>query len=478
MSETTNLALPLMEAAQAQKHVTHNETLRCIDTLLQLAVLEREIGTPPGAPLDGQRWIVQATPSPTGAWAGHGNHIAAWQDGAWQFSVPRVGWVAYVVDENALVIWDGSAWSDVALAMTELQNLVRLGVGTTADATNPFSAKLNNALWVARTSAEGGDGDLRYKMSKESAAKTLSLLFQDNFSGRAEIGLTGDDDLHVKVSPDGSSWIEALTIDTATGRVSFPAIGGPRECLMADRTYYVRTDGDDANSGRANTAGGAFLTIQKAIDTVASLDLGVRQATIQLANGVHTGALTLRPYLGGVPPIIRGNATTPANTRIDAATTTITNDGGGLWIVRDVKITGSSHGLYIASGGTIKFANIDFGACGSSHAYVDAGGILTAIGSYAVSGNAARHVTVVNGVAAINGVTITYSNSPAFSLQNLYAGGAGLVNIISVTFTNGGTVTGTRYRAENNGAIFTNGGSASYLPGSVAGTTSAGGVYA
>jgi hypothetical protein len=47
-----------------------------------------------------------------------------------------------------------------------------------------------------------------------------------------------------------------------------------------------------------------------------------------------------------------------------------------------------------------------------------------------------------------------------------------------VTFTNGGTVTGTRYRAENNGAIFTNGGGASYLPGSIAGTTSAGGVYA
>jgi hypothetical protein len=77
MSETTNLALPLMEAAQAQKHVTHNEALRCIDTLLQLSVLEREIGTPPGAPLDGQRWIVQAAPSPTGAWAGHGGHVAA-----------------------------------------------------------------------------------------------------------------------------------------------------------------------------------------------------------------------------------------------------------------------------------------------------------------------------------------------------------------------------------------------------------------
>ncbi len=104
--------------------------------------------------------------------------------------------------------------------LTTLQNLSLLGVGTTADATNPFSAKLNNALWVAKTVAEGGDGHLRYKMSKESAAKTLSLLFQDNFSGRAEIGLTGDDDFHFKVSADGSSWLDAITIDKSTGKLT------------------------------------------------------------------------------------------------------------------------------------------------------------------------------------------------------------------------------------------------------------------
>ena len=58
---------------------------------------------------------------------------------------------------------------------------------------------------AVQTMAEGGDGNLRYKLSKESASKTLSLLFQDNFSGRAEVGLTGDDDFHLKVSADGSS---------------------------------------------------------------------------------------------------------------------------------------------------------------------------------------------------------------------------------------------------------------------------------
>ena len=38
MSETVNLELPLIAAAQAQKHVTHNEALAIADALIHLAV--------------------------------------------------------------------------------------------------------------------------------------------------------------------------------------------------------------------------------------------------------------------------------------------------------------------------------------------------------------------------------------------------------------------------------------------------------
>jgi len=33
MTQTTHLALPYIDAAQAQKHVTHNEALALIDSL-------------------------------------------------------------------------------------------------------------------------------------------------------------------------------------------------------------------------------------------------------------------------------------------------------------------------------------------------------------------------------------------------------------------------------------------------------------
>ena len=242
MTDTANLGLPCIEGSQAQKHVTHNDALRILDTLVQLAVLDRDLTTPPGSPSEGQRWIVKT--GATGAWAGHSNAVAAWQDGAWQFSTPQTCWCVYVVDEGTLLVWNGAAWGDFFSTVTSIQNLALLGIGTTADTTNRLSAKLNNALFVAQTVAEGGDGNLRYKLSKESSSKTLSFLLQDNYSGRAEIGLTGDDDFHFKVSPDGSAWVDALRLDKTTGLMTH--VDG-----VVPRTLSVQRGGDtnDSSSG-------------------------------------------------------------------------------------------------------------------------------------------------------------------------------------------------------------------------------------
>ncbi|MPT23459.1 MAG: DUF2793 domain-containing protein, partial [Starkeya sp.] len=70
MSETTPLlALPLLAAAQAQKHVTHNEALMLLDAATQLAVLDRTRTAPPASPLPGDRHLV--APGASGAFAGH-----------------------------------------------------------------------------------------------------------------------------------------------------------------------------------------------------------------------------------------------------------------------------------------------------------------------------------------------------------------------------------------------------------------------
>ena len=60
MDDTPNLSLPYIMAAQSQKHVTHNEAIRALDAIVQLAVLDRDLTAPPGSPADGARYIVGA----------------------------------------------------------------------------------------------------------------------------------------------------------------------------------------------------------------------------------------------------------------------------------------------------------------------------------------------------------------------------------------------------------------------------------
>jgi len=92
-----------------------------------------------------------------------------------------------------------------------------LGVGgASSDATNKLSVNseavlLNNA----------GD-DMRLTMNKAVAADDTSLTMQTGFSTRAQVGLTGNDDLTLKVSPDGSAFHDGIIIDRATGRVTMP----------------------------------------------------------------------------------------------------------------------------------------------------------------------------------------------------------------------------------------------------------------
>jgi hypothetical protein len=221
MDETYNLKLPYILPSQAQKHVTHNEALRILDAVVQLVVLDRHLTAPPSGAEEGDRYIIAA--GATGSWLGQDGRIAAFADGSWTFIEGQSGWRAWVLDENDLVFWDGSAWQDISATISSLQNLLLLGVGTEADAANPVAAKINNALLTARYSGEGGDGDLRIKANKEGVANTVSYVLQTGYSGRAEFGLAGGDDFSIKVSPDGAAWTEALRVGKEDGSVRLQA---------------------------------------------------------------------------------------------------------------------------------------------------------------------------------------------------------------------------------------------------------------
>jgi hypothetical protein len=246
MTDTTaNLGLPVIAAAQAQKHVTHNEALRLLDTLVQLAVLDRDLSAPPGSPNDGERWIVG--PSPTGAWAGHAGDIAAWQDDAWQFAVPKKGWIAHIEDENARLAWDGSQWMPIG------GEPPFPGTGTNDDAPAGYIGEYvkssvasgsavaltsNSVASITSISLSAGDWDVRGVVGFQGSGSpsvtrlTASVMktdiasvseYDDDTQSRAQYGYPG----------------AAITLGSGNAGVGLPLVPG-RISLATTTTIYLK----------------------------------------------------------------------------------------------------------------------------------------------------------------------------------------------------------------------------------------------
>lgn len=207
---TPNLTLPLMAAAQAQKHVTHNEALRVLDSIVQLAVVA-VTSSPPGSPAEGERHIVGG--SATGAFAGHATEIAVWQSGGWVFVVPQVGWRAWDIGAEALRVWTGTAWtalggggggggalddlSDVEITMPQDGDVLTYheGSGLWVNDVPPGgggASELDDLDDVAITDPQNGDG-----------------LFYNSISGQFENGPPGGGP--AAVQGDGVTHIVALS---------------------------------------------------------------------------------------------------------------------------------------------------------------------------------------------------------------------------------------------------------------------------
>lgn len=105
MALSLGLGLPLLAAAQAQKHVTHNEALLKLDVLTQLSV-QALSAAPPSSPVEGAVYLV--APEASGAFAGHDGDIAQWRDGLWNMMAPRHGWQAFVEAEGRVHLFDAT----------------------------------------------------------------------------------------------------------------------------------------------------------------------------------------------------------------------------------------------------------------------------------------------------------------------------------------------------------------------------------
>ncbi len=113
MTDTVRLKLPLLAAAQAQKHVTINEALTLLDLLTGvIPALSRAATSPPGGDSDGDIYILPG--SGTGDWTGYNaDDVVMMIDGGWRRTLPSQGMVAAIADEGGQqLIYDGAAWTD------------------------------------------------------------------------------------------------------------------------------------------------------------------------------------------------------------------------------------------------------------------------------------------------------------------------------------------------------------------------------
>jgi hypothetical protein len=116
MSETPNFRLPLVQAGQAQKHVTVNEALARLDALAQMTLSSRSLAVPPVSAQEGAAFALPEGAS--GAWSGQGGNVALWLNGGWEFTEPREGWRAWIADEGAGAVFDGTDWLAGAVAVS------------------------------------------------------------------------------------------------------------------------------------------------------------------------------------------------------------------------------------------------------------------------------------------------------------------------------------------------------------------------
>ena len=143
MAETARLGLPLVQAAQAQKHVTVNEGLGRLDAVVQLTLTSVGVTVPP-EPASGAFAVPGGA---TGAWAGRAGQVAFASAVGWEYITPARGWTALVLDRGPAV-FDGADWVDGAATMTasgaglslrtvEVDHLVGSGGASTTAAVIP-----------------------------------------------------------------------------------------------------------------------------------------------------------------------------------------------------------------------------------------------------------------------------------------------------------------------------------------------------
>lgn len=210
---TQNLGLPFIAPAQAQKHITVNTAFQKLDIAINIAVLEVDKEAPPVSSNEGDRYAVSE--NAVQDWADNSGEIAALQNGVWEFFKPQIGTLIWDENSQAVYVRRTNQWQSIQSEI-DYQNLPQLGVRAQADATNRLAVSSPASLF----NHDGGGHQL--KINRSTDQDVGSVLFQTNYEGYAEIGLTGPLLWSVKIKQSDGVWRDHLS-----AKPDFPGILTP-----------------------------------------------------------------------------------------------------------------------------------------------------------------------------------------------------------------------------------------------------------
>lgn len=292
--------------------------------------------------------------------------------------------------------------------------------------------------------------------------------------------------------------------DTATNPLAAGWLGffAPIQYLRANAQYFVNpATGSDAYDGTASTVGGGhgpWATLQHANDFISQFNLNGFNITVTCADSLAYLPVFLSAIAGAGNVLWVGNNATPANCRITGTSKSCIVGGysgqahsfSGFSVTSSGSYTGDPMlGVHIFGSGTqLTLNNMSYGACLGGHYSADAGALLLLTGTETVTGGCAgsvggngAHASCVNGATlqTPSTITCTVTTAVTFAAGWFVCSGVAFGQILFTggTVTGAGNVTGQRYQVNTNAVISTNGGTATYYPGTVAGAVSSGGQY-
>lgn len=204
-------SLDYIDEGQKSAGVAANDFLFVLAAHAHLAVIDRDLNTPPGTIVEGAVYI--GGTSPTGAWSGWSGRVIIGHGGAWISFVPKEGWSAWIIDEDRRIHHDGTVWNDSEPFS------VQTGITAFATGGQTNAVALTGETCIVSTCATNGDS-----VKLRAAIKGISQYVKNRGAAACNVFAPSGD------SMDG----------TANGSVSVPAGKGAYfRCVDATDWYSM-----------------------------------------------------------------------------------------------------------------------------------------------------------------------------------------------------------------------------------------------